>query len=314
MKPIVLAHGYLGFGNLGAIQYFNGVKQHLEEKWNAEVFASTVGPKDSVAARAADLEAEIRARFHGESVHIIAHSMGGLDARYLLFPKNGEPSDLVASLTTISTPHQGTFIAEIARGAVRPAQLLHSERLKRAIPKMVASVEEMWKGIKSSVLRRPKLVLPRTDVKSVLESLRSVLRSARHGDPGPLAVYLRKLFALKDNALFDLTPQGCAELFNDSLASPVPCFSYVGSAAPSQSLSPLLLLSYLLLKADEGDNDGLVSVASADWQTSLGKLPADHLGVIGWGSAASSDYLSWYDQMVVNIQQRACAANAAITL
>jgi hypothetical protein len=32
MKPIVFAHGYLEFGNLGAVQYFNGVKQHLEEK------------------------------------------------------------------------------------------------------------------------------------------------------------------------------------------------------------------------------------------------------------------------------------------
>ena len=312
VKPIVLAHGYLGFANLGAVQYFNGVKQHLEDKWNTEVFASTVGPKDSVAARAADLEAEIRLRFGGESVHIIAHSMGGLDARYLLFPKNGVPSDLVASLTTISTPHQGTFIAEIAMGAVKPAQLLQSERLKRAIPKVVASVEDVWKDLKSFLLRRPRLIRPQIDWKSVLESVRSVLKSAQNDDPGPLAVYLRKLFAFKDQALYDLTPRGCAELFDDKLTPPVPCFSYAASAAPSGTLSPLLLLSHLLLKAANGENDGLVSVASAQWQNSMRTLPADHLGVIGWGSVESAEYLTWYDQMIMNIQQCPRAANTGV--
>lgn len=305
MKPIVLAHGYLGFGNLGFIEYFNGVKQHLEKKWNTEVYASTVGPKDSVAARAADLEAEIRGRFRGESVHIIAHSMGGLDARYLLSPKNGAPSDLIASLTTVSTPHQGTFIAEIAMGAVEPSQLLRSERLMRAIPRMVAGEEGMWQEFKSSLLRRPSFTRPRIDLRSVLQRLHSVLQSAQRGDLAPLAVYFRKLFALKDEALYDLTPRGCAELFNDKFESPVPCFSYAASAIPSQTLSSSLSLSYLLLKAAEGENDGLTSVASAQWQTNMGTLSCDHIGAIGWGSA---DHLTWYDQMVANIQQRVLAA------
>jgi triacylglycerol lipase len=44
-----------------------------------------------------------------EKVHIIAHSMGGLDARYMLV--NEDIADRVASLTTIGTPHLGTSYA-----------------------------------------------------------------------------------------------------------------------------------------------------------------------------------------------------------
>jgi hypothetical protein len=49
-----------------------------------------------------------------KKTHIVAHSMGGLDSRYLLSPVS--ENKLVApvqSLTTISTPHQGSPIADI---------------------------------------------------------------------------------------------------------------------------------------------------------------------------------------------------------
>jgi hypothetical protein len=42
-----------------------------------------------------------------EKVHIIAHSMGGLDARYLLSKNANGIADYVSTLTTIGTPHQG---------------------------------------------------------------------------------------------------------------------------------------------------------------------------------------------------------------
>jgi hypothetical protein len=82
---------------------------------------------------------------------------------------------------------------------------------------MVAGEEDMWKEFKSSFLRRPTFGRPRVDLRSALKSLHSVLQSAQRGNPTPLAVYLRKLFALKDEALYDLTPLGCAGLFNDNL-------------------------------------------------------------------------------------------------
>lgn len=43
---------------------------------------------------------------HSEKVNIIAHSKGGLEARYMIYGLG--MSDKVASLTTISTPHRGS--------------------------------------------------------------------------------------------------------------------------------------------------------------------------------------------------------------
>jgi len=43
-------------------------------------------------------------------VHIIAHSMGGLDARHMIVDLG--MADKVASLTTIGTPHRGTVLAD----------------------------------------------------------------------------------------------------------------------------------------------------------------------------------------------------------
>lgn len=45
-------------------------------------------------------------------IHIIAHSMGGLDARWMIY--KFKMSDQVASLTTIGTPHHGTAYADWA--------------------------------------------------------------------------------------------------------------------------------------------------------------------------------------------------------
>lgn len=46
-----------------------------------------------------------------EKVNVIAHSMGGLDMRYAL--SKLDISDQVDSLTTISTPHQGSCLADL---------------------------------------------------------------------------------------------------------------------------------------------------------------------------------------------------------
>lgn len=49
-----------------------------------------------------------------QKTHIIAHSMGGLDSRFMLSPANSNRITLpIGSLTTISTPHQGSPIADL---------------------------------------------------------------------------------------------------------------------------------------------------------------------------------------------------------
>jgi triacylglycerol lipase len=69
-----------------------------------------------VAKRANQLSQQIRQILNtsgARKVHIIAHSMGGLDARLMLVDIEGM-DEVVDSLTTIGTPHCGTSVADFA--------------------------------------------------------------------------------------------------------------------------------------------------------------------------------------------------------
>ncbi|MCU1347230.1 MAG: alpha/beta-hydrolase [Acidobacteria bacterium] len=112
---IVLAHGVLGFGevipgNLQRLDYFNEVKEHLETRFpGIEVFAPTVDFKGSIETRGRQLAKAIRAI--NAPVHVIAHSMGGLDARWAIAHLPEETNE-VLSLVTIGTPHRGSEVAD----------------------------------------------------------------------------------------------------------------------------------------------------------------------------------------------------------
>lgn len=120
--PIVLAHGLFGFSELRlaarlpAVQYWHGIKDALEAN-GTSVFATSVPPSSSIAVRAAKLAQDIAARQKEQQdapqpVNIIAHSMGGLDARYMISHLQSGSSVRVASLTTIATPHRGSPVAD----------------------------------------------------------------------------------------------------------------------------------------------------------------------------------------------------------
>jgi len=112
-RPIVLAHGLLGFNRLGvegfaALTYFRGIADHLRAH-GYRVLVTEVGKTDGVPIRAAHLKMSIE-RFTAGKVNIIGHSMGGLDARYMISRLG--MADRVASLTTIGTPHRGSSFAD----------------------------------------------------------------------------------------------------------------------------------------------------------------------------------------------------------
>lgn len=111
--PIVLAHGVLGFDDIeiGGKRhvYFRGVPERLRAM-GLDVYRPSVPPLASVAARAEQLAAAVRA-LPAEKVHLIAHSMGGLDARYAISRLG--LADRVLSLTTIGTPHRGSPLADL---------------------------------------------------------------------------------------------------------------------------------------------------------------------------------------------------------
>jgi triacylglycerol lipase len=75
-----------------------------------------VDPLASAAVRAQQLADQIQAGFPSGSVHIIAHSMGGLDCRVLIGNNLNGLAGRIASLTTLSTPHQGSPVADLLAG------------------------------------------------------------------------------------------------------------------------------------------------------------------------------------------------------
>jgi triacylglycerol lipase len=131
--PIVLAHGLLGFdelrlaGNfLPGIHYWRGITDAMRAN-GIEVITASVPASGSIEERAFKLSQDIASKADGKSVNIIAHSMGGLDARYMisrLHPDNVE----VLSLTTIASPHRGSAFADFCFQEIGDERLPHFYR------------------------------------------------------------------------------------------------------------------------------------------------------------------------------------------
>jgi len=100
------------------LHYFRGIKSFLDED-GFSTHHTRVGFASRLTERSADLKAqveEILKATGAEKVHVIGHSMGGLDARAMIARLG--MADKVASLTTIGTPHHGTSFADykLSRG------------------------------------------------------------------------------------------------------------------------------------------------------------------------------------------------------
>lgn len=111
------------------LNYFKGVSRHLRRN-GFNTYSSMVSFAAGVEQRARDLKDEVKnalaLRPEQSKVHIIAHSMGGLDARHMIV--NLGMADKIASLTTIGTPHLGTSFADwgIAHEGEELIKLLHN--------------------------------------------------------------------------------------------------------------------------------------------------------------------------------------------
>jgi triacylglycerol lipase len=128
---IVLAYGILGFNTVPFtdIEYFNDIQKHLEDRFQARILIAEVTPVAGIEVRGNQLKRKILEALGqtgtppvldpDKKVHIIAHSMGGLDSRYILSPANPDNiADRVCSLTTIGTPHQGSPLADLCESFV----------------------------------------------------------------------------------------------------------------------------------------------------------------------------------------------------
>ena len=125
--PIVLVHGIFGFdqitfGGLKIADYYRLIPDALRKDGHIVPHPPQTNRAGKVADRAQDLKNYLENPNHVEvfekKVHILAHSMGGLDSRVLI-SKFGM-ANRVLSLTTIATPHHGSPLANLVVKGTEP--------------------------------------------------------------------------------------------------------------------------------------------------------------------------------------------------
>jgi triacylglycerol lipase len=104
---LALLHGFLGFSRRGPIEYFRGMKEVLNKMHIVPLIPEV--PSAGTIAERAEVLAHKLFRNNAPAFALVAHSMGGLDARYLITYL--DPDRRVKSLLTVSTPHRGSPLA-----------------------------------------------------------------------------------------------------------------------------------------------------------------------------------------------------------
>jgi len=129
---------------------------------------------------------------------------------------------------------------------------------------------------------------------------------------GPFQRFARRRWK---RVLEELTPEACRsrnEVLPDR--ADVRYLSYAGVRLVEEL--PLWMRSWgQLIAQEEGDNDGLVSLASTRWGDSRDTVRADHLELIGWSLAWPNmrnrrpfPHLDLYRQIIAEVQQESTAS------
>ncbi|MBW2461571.1 MAG: alpha/beta fold hydrolase [Deltaproteobacteria bacterium] len=257
--PIVLAHGFFGFedfAGVGFITYFHGVKDALGIDGEALVFTPEVDPFNTSEVRGAELieriEAILAMTGHAK-VNIIGHSQGGLDARVVAHDR----PDLVASITTVATPHRGSRISDVILG------LVSDDRLRNL-------VDELARAIGAPLFNE-------------VGEATSVVASLGQFSTEGAAVFNTNYTDRIDVAYYSLT--GVSDWAWGSACRTAAAPPWLDRYADDRDpVDVLLSVSEAILDGgllDTFPNDGLVRVVDARWGRFLGCVPADHLDEVG---------------------------------
>ncbi|MFB6248840.1 MAG: esterase/lipase family protein [Salinibacter sp.] len=112
-QPVVLMHGF----GVGA-SFRRGGHLHEEAMYlrsrGVRAVAPNVSPYNTVRARCRTWETRLERvleETQSDRISVIAHSMGGLDARHLISERGWH--DVVDVLVTVATPHRGSPVASL---------------------------------------------------------------------------------------------------------------------------------------------------------------------------------------------------------
>lgn len=172
--PVVLVHGLFGFDELvvgkARHAYYRGIRAVLEHDGHA-VQVARLAPAGAIAVRAAGLVELVNA-CEAKRVNIIAHSMGGLDARYAISRLG--LAKRVGALVTVGTPHRGSPLADVSN------KVLERLGLDRALSSVGVSIDALRDLTREHLTRFNEEVpdAPSVAYASVVGTVRRVRRSS----------------------------------------------------------------------------------------------------------------------------------------
>ncbi|KAF8946537.1 hypothetical protein BGZ47_000267 [Haplosporangium gracile] len=270
--PIVLCHGLFGFDKMGPVNmpwlqvhYWNGIHNALT-KLGAKVVVAGVPRTGAIRERAEDLNRILSATMEGSSVNFIAHSMGGLDSRYLISHIH-DKNYHVESLTTFSTPHRGSPMMDWFRDNIGVGFLQQSE--EEAMRKL---------GEEASRLAAAAAAAAVSTASTPESKAAAAQEAAQHSRNMQAPLWSRFLIPFLDTPAYaNLTTEYCTQVFNPNTPNDpqVAYYSY-GASVPRLPIWAPLGFPWEVINAREGENDGLVSVASARWGKYIETVECDH--------------------------------------
>lgn len=275
--PIVLAHGFSGFHNIGPLNYFYGVADALSKDGHA-VFTTQVDPYNSSEVRGAELQQQVEqilATTGADKVNLVCHSQGALDCRYVAHQLGASK---IGAVVLVAGVNRGDYVADVADGLVQGP-----------VGDALAALLEFF----------GKVVLdpdgqPNSDAKAAVAQLTTAgCEAFNQKYPDAPGVAYFSIAGRSSNQTGDTE---CG-----SVSEPPFITKWNGITGP---VNPLLSATAQILKGQNGSealppiNDGLVTVASAKWGTFLGCVPADHLAEVcqigGQSSGSSFDCVTMY--------------------
>jgi triacylglycerol lipase len=265
--PIVLVHGFMGYDRCFFWRMFSQVKAHLE-KHGCCVLQPQLHPSRSIEYRAEQLQAFIEDAFGLTSpVHLIGHSLGGLDARFVASSGGRNCGDRVCTVTTLGTPHRGSLLAP---------------RIPRAMTWSVARLARLIKTA-NRVVRIPEQ--ERIYFSYLAEDEWEALKQLT---PEYMENYFNQKIKDHPNVVY-LSYGGDV------------------SAVKGAFLPRIRTMVGKKFSLFTGVHDGLVEEESARWGIYGGLLPADHGAMIGlqivpWLFCGFS-HLPFFEQLLYNIAQ-----------
>jgi triacylglycerol lipase len=264
--PLVLAHGFMGSAN-----GFGGFHALIGDGLSADghtVYRGSVAPFGMVHERALMLARDVdRALLEtgAPKVNIVAHSMGGLDARELVSILGY--GDRVASVTTISTPHRGSAVADVGLKLISGEHDEALDAFANAIGKTYSDVAE-----DAHVLAA---------LADMAEANAPAFNEAHPDDP---RVYYQS-WAGVSSVLGIPNAKDLGACDGELLAH----------AGRSDRMNGILVPNAAFVAHGSLSNDGLVLVSSAKWGTFRGCVPADHADEIGFMRPGALDPHTGFD-------------------